>query len=308
MNITSHPVSNVPLMLMWPVGLMLVVAHMEIPAVTLHVFIVLDAIYVGLVLALLRRLDVGANPTATAMAVSGPALFAMVGFTGPPTADEPGLMMYNTAALLVIALWLLIVAAVVVVKHRRLDSVVAVPGLMLLIVGTSIYVINLVARFAVVLSGATERQASVEDTAWVAYEYLRGLDGAPDFVTYLLVWLDLLQLGYVAAVYVCFAGVARLLWTRGIVSPRVGRVVERSGYTLAGVIVVGVALALALPQELDLVPAWAAFAASIPFMTTVLPTVLGVAMLSGHAGVSARGSHEGDLSDRLASSTDRRTS
>ena len=308
MNSTSYPVSNVPLMLMWPVGLMLVVAHMEIPAVTLHVFIVLDAIYVGLVLALLRRLDVGANPMATAMAVSGPALFAMVGFTGAPTADEPGLMMYNTAALLVIALWLLIVAAVVVVKHRRLDSVVAVPGLMLLIVGTSIYVINLVARFAVVLSGAAERQASVEDSAWMAYEYLRGLDGAPDFVTYLLVWLDLLQLGYVAAVYVCFAGVARLLWTRGIVSPRVGRVVERSGYMLAGVIVVGVALALALPRELDLVPAWAAFAASIPFMTTMLPTALGVAMLSVNAGVRAYGSHEGDLSDRLASSADRRTS
>jgi len=308
MNNASQPVSHVPLMLMWPLGLMLVVAHMEIPAVTLHVFIVVDAIYVGIVMALLRRLDAGANPMATALAVSGPALFAMVGFTGPPTADEPGLMMYNTAALLVIAIWLLIVATVVVVKHRRLDSVVAVPGLMLLIVGSSIYVVNLVARFAVVLSGASERQASVEDTAWVAYEYLRGLDGAPDFVTYLLVWLDLLQLGYVAAVYVSFAGIARLLWMRGSVTPRVGRVVERAGYTLAAVIVLGVALALALPREFDLVPAWAAFAASIPFMTTVLPTALGVAMLSVHAEVSARGSREGDLSDRLASSTDRRTS
>ncbi len=292
MNTTSHPGSPVPLMLMWPVGLMLVVAHMEIPAVTLPAFIAVDVVYVGLLTALLRRLDAGANPMATALAVSGPVLFAMVGFTGPPTADEPGLMMYNTAALLVIALWLLLIATVLVVKHRPIDSAVAVPGLMLLIVGSSIYVINLVARFAVVLSGATERQASVEDTAWVAYEYLRGLDGTPDFVTHLLVWLDLLQLGYVAAVYVCFAGIARLLWMRGSVTPRVGHLVERVGYTLATAIVLGVALALVLPRELDLVPAWVAFVASIPFMTTLLPSLLGASMLRVSASDRARLVHQ----------------
>ena len=269
--------SQVWLMLMWLVGLLLVAARMEIPAVSLPVFLALDVIYVGVVLALLRRLNAGANRTATALAVSGPGLFAFVGFTGPPTADSPDLMMFNTAALLAVALWLLLVTTVLVTRY---GAVVAGPGLVLMVVGTGVYVVNLLARVAVVLSGASGQQASVEDTAWVAYEYLRGLDGAPDFVTYLLVWLDLLQLGYVATVYVCFAGIARVLRMRGDVSDRVGRGVERMGYALAAVIVLGVTLAVVLPRNLDLVPAWAAFVASIPFMTTLLPSILGAAMLA----------------------------
>jgi hypothetical protein len=269
--------SQVWLMLMWLVGLLLVAARMEIPAVSLPVFLALDVIYIGVVLALLRRLDAGANRMATALAVSGPGLFAFVGFTGPPTADSPDLMMFNTAALLAIALWLLLVVTVLVTRY---GAVVAGPGLVLMVVGTGVYVVNLLARVAVVLSGASGQQASVEDTAWVAYGYLRGLDGAPDFVTYLLVWLDLLQLGYVATVYVCFAGIARMLRMRGDVSDRVGRGIERVGYALAAVIVLGVTLAVVLPRDLDLVPAWAAFVASIPFMTTLLPSILGAAMLA----------------------------
>ena len=190
-------------------------------------------------------------------------------------------MMLNTVALLAVALCLLVTITAVVVKYRASDAVAAaVPGLLLLVVGSAVYIVNIVARFAVVLSGASDQQAAVEDAAWVAYEYLRGLSGAPDFVTYLLVWLDLLQLGYVATVYVCCAGLARLLRMQGAVSDRVGRGVERAGYALATVIVLGVTLAAALPRELDLVPAWAAFLASIPFMTTVLPFVLGASMLS----------------------------
>ena len=274
--------SQLWLMLMWLVGLVLVAARMEIPAVSLPVFLALDVIYVGVVLALLRRLDAGANRIATALAVSGPGLFAFVGFTGPPTADSPDLMMFNTAALLAVALWLLLVATTLVTRY---GAVVAGPGLVLMVVGTGVYVVNLLARVAVVLSGASGQQASVEDTAWVAYEYLRGLDGAPDFVTYLLVWLDLLQLGYVATVYVCFAGIARVLRMRGEVSQRMGRGVERMGYALAAVIVLGVTLAIVLPRELDLVPAWAAFVASIPFMTTLLPSVLGASMLATRSDV-----------------------
>ena len=41
----------------------------------------------------------------------------------------------------------------------------------------------------------------------------------------------------------------------------------------------GVAAALLLPRDADLVPAWAAFVTSIPFMSTLAPFLLGVAML-----------------------------
>lgn len=281
MNTNTSRSTFVGLLLAWPIGLFLVGANMEAPFMTAPIFFALDALYVVTVVVLLRRLGAAGDWSATALVVAGTGLFASVGFSGPPTAAEPGLMMLNTAALLAVALCLLVTLTAVVVKYRTSDAVTAaVPGLLLLVVGSAVYVVNLVARFAVVLSGASDQQAAVEDTAWVAYEYLRGLGGAPDYVTYLLVWLDLLQLGYVATVYVCCAGLARLLRKQGAVSERVGRGVERAGYALSAVIVLGVTLAAVLPRELDLVPAWAAFVTSIPFMTTVLPFILGAAMLS----------------------------
>lgn len=281
MTTHTHRRTLVGLLLAWPIGLLLVLANVEAPFITASVFFALDAGYVVTVIVLLRRLGAAGDRSATALVVAGAGLFASVGFSGPPTAAEPGLMMVNTAALLGVALCLLVGSTAVVARYRASDAVVAaLPGLLLLVVGSAVYLVNLVARFAVVLSGASDQQAAVEDTAWIAYEYLRGLGGAPDLMSFLLVWLDLLQLGYVATVYVCCAGLARLLRKQDAVSERVGRAVERAGYALAAVIVLGVALAAILPRELDVVPAWAAFVASIPFMTTLLPFVLGVAMLS----------------------------
>jgi hypothetical protein len=119
----------------------------------------------------------------------------------------------------------------------------------------------------------------VEDTAWVAFEYLRGLNPPPDFIGYLLVWMDLLQLAYVASTFLAVAAMSRLLRGRAI-SNRVGRGLIFAGNSLAAVIVAGVACAVILPRQFDAVPAWAAFVASIPFMTTLLPFLLGLALLN----------------------------
>lgn len=273
------------LSLMWPAGLLLVALAMEVPAVTLPVFLLLDAIYVGGLLVLIRRMDAGDDRLATTLVGIGVGIFAMVGFTGPPTADEPGLMMINTAALFAIAVAILLVGVQLVLRFHTSEAAAGVIApLALLGVGTTVYLANLLARVAVFLSGASEQQAAVEDTAWVAYEYLRGLEPSPDFMGYLLVWMDLLQLGYVATVYVFFACAARRLRAQGAVADRPARLVERTGIVLTSMIVLGVTLAAALPRELDLVPAWAAFVASIPFMTTLLPFALGVGMLSMNAG------------------------
>ena len=293
------------LLLMWPVGLALVVANMEVPAVTWPVFLALDAVYVAVAFLLLRGIDTRADRSTTALAASGVALFATVGFTGGPTATEPALMMVNTAALLVIAIGLLLASVMVVAERLAGGSgapvLVAVPGLVLLAVGTTIYCANLIARFAVVFSGASDQQAAVEDTSWIAFEYLRGLPPAPGFMGYLLVWFDLLQLGYVVTAYLCAAGLARMVRAQGSVAQPLGWFVERAAYVLASMIVLGVALAAVLPRELDLVPAWAAFIASIPFMTTLLPAVLGAGLLAAGrprgAGslVEAEAQLDGDL-------------
>ncbi len=222
-----------------------------------------------------------------------PALFALVGFPGPPTADEPQLMLLNTAALMVVALALLLIAVRIVTDHRASPHLPAAEGgLVLLVIGSTLYLANLanlanpVARVAVVLAGGTDRQAAVEDHAWVAYEYLRGLDGSPDYVSYLLVWFDLLQLGYVAVTYLAFAGIARLLQREGAVSQRAGTLISRTAYALASVLILGAIAAIALPREADLVPAWAAFVTSIPFMTTIAPFALGLAMLRSRAAAT----------------------
>ena len=271
-------------LLTWPVGLVLVVLNMEVDAVPLPVFVALSALYAAGVLALLRAWGAHRHRTAALLVAAAPGLFALVGFAGPPTADEPELMQVNTAALAILALVLLLVAIRLVVDHRTSPHVpVAVSGLVLLVMGSMLYLANLVARVAVVLSGAADQQAAVEDHAWVAYEYLRGLEGSPDFITYLLVWFDLTQLGYVAITYVAFAGLARLLQRGGSVSHRAGTVISRSAYALASILILSAVAAMVLPREADLVPAWAAFVTGIPFMTTIVPFALGLAMLRQRA-------------------------
>ena len=267
-------------LLTWPAGLLLVVANMEVDAVTPPVYVALAALYAAGVFSLLRTWDAHRDRATAVLVALAPGLFVSVGFAGPPTAEEPGLMLLNTAALMIVALALLLAAIQVVVEHRASPYIGAViPAVVLLVMGSTLYLANLVARVAVVLSGAAEQQAAVEDHAWVAFEYLRGLEGSPDFMTYLLVWLDLLQLAYVATTYVAFAAIARLMQGHGLVPDRLGAGIRTGAKTLVAILVLGVAAALLLPRDADLVPAWAAFVTSIPFMSTLPPFVLGVAML-----------------------------
>ena len=155
----------------------------------------------------------------------------------------------------------------------------AVSALVLLAVGSTAYLVNLVSRVAIHLTGAAPQQAAVEDPNWLASEYLRGLDDTPDFMALLLTWQDLVLLGYVATTYLAVAALARLLRSEGEVSHRTGTAVLRAAYALAGLLLGGIVLAVALPREADLVPAWVAFVTSIPFMTTLAPYALGVAWL-----------------------------
>ncbi len=286
---TGRRVCLAALALTWPAGLVLTAANMEVAEVTLPIFILLDVLYAGLVGALLWRFRDVLDRWVVALVGAGVGVFVVVAWAGPPTAAAPGPMMVNTAVLLGVALLLLVVTTSMVVARRDSPSVAGVfPGLALLLLGTTLYVGNLVARLAVVFSGAAAEQAEVEATAWMASEYLRGLDPAPEYLAYLLTWFDLLQLGYVVTVYVAFAGLARLLQAHNEISARAGRGIEVSAVMLSAAVVLGVGLAAALPRELDAVPAWAAFVASIPFMTTLLPFGLGIALLGHRAHSSTR--------------------
>ena len=148
-----------------------------------------------------------------------------------------------------------------------------------LVIGSGGYLVNLLARWAVVLSGAADLQAAVEDSAWVAYAYLPGLDTEPTFLGYLLVLFDLLQLAYVVLTYLGFGALASALGRAGHLRARAARRIGLAGAGLAGVATVAAVLA----GSVGTVAAWAAFVLTIPFMTTLLPCALGLALLRSRA-------------------------
>jgi hypothetical protein len=138
---------------------------------------------------------------------------------------------------------------------------------------------NLLARWAVVLSGAAPAQAAIEDRAWMAAAYLRGLDGEPTYLTYLLVWFDLVQVAYLVLSYAAASALAVALGRAGLLPARQAGAVAWIGAVLAALVCAG-AIAAAIDGPVGTIAAWTAFALTIPFMSTVLPHVLGVALLT----------------------------
>lgn len=274
---------------LWPTGAVLAVAHQEVTALTTPVFLVLDVAYVVAATVLLLRLGAHRRGPLVMLAAAPVALFAIGGLTGAPTGEEPDLLAVNTAILLAVAVVLALSGTSLVLRHRRSPATgFAAAAVVLLLLGTAGYLVNLGSRFAVVLTGLSERQATLEDRYWVAAEHLRGLPPSPDLLAYLLTWMDLVQIGYVAAAYVAAAGLARLLGAERVVAPRTGRVVEACAWAGAGLLIAATALAAVLPRDRDAAPAGVAYALSIPFMTTLLPFVLAVTALARAASARVR--------------------
>ena len=138
---------------------------------------------------------------------AGPlALLLGASVTGEPTAARPGDYLLNTTAILLGSV--ILVGGFVALSARLWEAgqrLLPALGLAGLMVGSAVWLVNLVFRYAVVASGAAGSQAEVEDRAWVANEYLRGLQGEPSWMEFLLVWTDMLQLAFVLLAYVSAA-------------------------------------------------------------------------------------------------------
>lgn len=250
----------------WPVGLVLTIGYAEARLVPAPVFAVLDLIYLAMVLAAVHR----AGRLAAWFAAPAAVIFSLAAWTGAPTASKPGLMLTNAAVLAAAAVILL--TAVLFVAAKVWDGPGREPGLIavaVLVLGTTVYVANLLARFAVVLSGATPAQVAVEDTAWQAHAYLQGLDTAPEPFTTLLVWLDLLQFAYVLCAFAAVALAAVALHRAGLLSRPMQRAVAGLGAAFIAVALLG-----AVAGSTSAVGAGIAFALTIPFMSTLLPSLL----------------------------------
>ena len=215
------------------------------------------------------------DPPALGLATAGVGLFVLVGFVGPPTAAEPANMLLNAVVLLGSAVALLWATSAIAL---RLRSGPAVTAAVLLGAGSVGYLLNLLARWAVVLSGAAPAQAAVEDQAWMASAYLRGLDGEPSYLTYLLVWFDLVQVAYLVLSYASAVALAVALGRAGLLPARFSAVAARTGVALA-VLVCAAAIVAASDGPVGTVAAWTAFVLTIPFMSTLLPHLIGVGLL-----------------------------
>jgi hypothetical protein len=263
---------RVALWLAWPVGLVLALGHLLGGLLPGAAFVVVDAAYV---LAVVVTLHLGRwthRRAALALLGAGVGIFALASLTGVPTARQPTAMLLNAAVLFAAAVALAVGAFTLA---YRMSTLPALLGAAAIAVGSAGYLLNLLARWAVVLAGAAPQQAAVEDRAWVANVYLRGLDGGPDTMSLLLVWLDLMQVAYVVLTYAGFAGLAVAAGRADAVSGRAARRIATVGWVAAGLTVVCAVLAPA-----SAVAAEAAFVLTIPFMSTLVPALLGCALLT----------------------------
>ncbi|MBL7495795.1 hypothetical protein I6A84_38490 [Frankia sp. CNm7] len=278
--------------LLWVVGVTLAGAQAGGSLFPTPVFLMIDAVYAAAAISVIRRARAAAAADREAalalpLLVAPVFVFALASLTGIPTARHPGAMLANTAVLLVVGGLLL--AGMVLVATRLWDGPGRAPAALALAaigLGSAGYLANLVARVGVILSGASPAQAAVEDTAWQANAYLQGLPGEPDPIAIMLVWLDLLQLVYVALAHLAAVALAIGGRRAGLLSKRAAGRVVLSGMLLVGVTtiaaVLGTAGAFDVPvlSEASDAGATAAYFLTAPFMTTLLPFMIGIALLS----------------------------
>ncbi|MGK8486533.1 hypothetical protein [Nocardia asiatica] len=278
MSVPSARRVDYALLALWPAGLALALVN---ALVTTPVFAALAGIYIAFAAVTIRRVGMTGWSPAVTWVAAAVALFAIAGFTGEPTARRPSLLAVNTAVLLVMSIAVLAGAVGLLLRLRRSPRLtVAVAAVAVFALGTGGFVLNLLARLAIVLTGAEERQLAVEATHWSAAQYLRGTTGPVDFVGYTLVWLDLVQIAYVVSAYAAAAGLAWLATGESVVPRRLGTVLTMTACLLAATLTGSVGAAIALPRAADAVPATVAFVISIPFMATLLPYALGAAILA----------------------------
>jgi hypothetical protein len=200
--------------------------------------------------------------------------------TGEPTASRPGDYVLNTTAILVSSL--VLIGGFVALFARLWDAgqrLLPALGLAGLVSGAAVWVANLIFRYAVVASGAAGLQAEVEVRAWVANEYLRGLEGTPSWMDLLLVWTDMLQLAFVVLAYLAAAALGAALVGAGWLGRFGGNVFVGLNVALALTLITGIILA----GYGSAAGAWTAYVLSIPFMVFVLPYFLGAVFLGGKA-------------------------
>jgi hypothetical protein len=164
--------------------------------------------------------------------------------TGEPTAVRPGDYLLNTTAILLGSG--ILVAGFVALFARLWEAgqrLLPVLGISALLIGSAVWLANLLFRYAVVASGAANVQARAEDRAWRANEYLRGLQGEPSWMEFLLVWTDVLQLAFILLSYLAAAALGAAAVRSRYLGKVGGGVFVALNLALAAAVTTGIILA-----------------------------------------------------------------
>ncbi|WP_405181526.1 hypothetical protein OG225_10615 [Nocardia sp. NBC_01377] len=122
---------------LWPTGLVLALINAQVPQVTTPVFAVLAGTYVALATTAIKCVAVSGRIAAVNWVAASVTLFAIAGFTGEPTAQQPSSMLINTAMLSAVSLAVLVGAVGPLGRFRRSDRMtVAVPAVFVLGIAT----------------------------------------------------------------------------------------------------------------------------------------------------------------------------
>jgi len=209
------------------------------------------------------------------LAVGPLVLLLGASVTGEPTASLPGDYVLNTTAILLGSV--ILIGGFLTLAERLWEAgqrLLPMLGLAGLLVGAAVWLANLVFRYAIVASGAAGLQARVEARAWVAHEYLRGLEGPPSWMELLLVWTDMLQITFVLLSYLSAAAFGVAMVRAGWLGRLGSGLFISLNVALTVMVLAGIILA-----DVSVVAAWTAYILTIPFMVFIMPYFVGVALM-----------------------------
>ncbi len=208
--------------------------------------------------------------------LAGPLVLLLgASVTGHPTADRPGYFLFNTTALL---LGVLILLAGFALLSARLwqagGRLLPALGIFGFLLGSVMFVANMIFRYAVVASGAAGAFVVADAQVFPKLgEISFPLEADPSWLAFLYVWATLMLAAYGLISYLAAAIYGASLAKAGWIGRTAGTMFAALG--LAPALVMGPGwLFLGNPAVEGLL-----FFLGVPFMMVVLPYFLGVALI-----------------------------
>ena len=254
-------------------------------AAGMEVFVLVGTVHLALVAAAVLAAGSAKGPEGRArehpgflpgvLLIAGPITLFMGATAGPPTPAHPGDYLFNTTGLLLgVFVVLLGYAGLSARLWDRGERTWSVLGLAGVLVGTVLYALNMIFRYAQVAAGNAAPFAEAERQVFPGLGNISfPLIAEPSWPVFLYVWATLMLAAYAALAYLCAAAYGAALLRAGCVGKVGGTTFVVLGLALALIVGSGW-LFLSYPVAETLL-----FFLGVPFMTVILPYFMGVTLI-----------------------------